>query len=875
MSALRRLWHRLRALASHQALDREFDAERDSHLQLAADDYVRRGVDPDEARRRARLAFGGRDAALEHQRDARSVPRLDNLARDFGYAWRGLRRERGLTVIAVLILAIGIGANTAVFSLIRPVLLKPLPFDDAGSLVWVANTGTSLSGATFQVATYEALSRQSRSFSEWTAYFAFFGYGVNSLTGLGDPERVSIVDVAPRFFEVLGVRPASGRLFLPEEYQPNAPAVVLVSHDFWTRRLGANPAVVGTSLGLNDRPALIAGVLPATFSFSSIFTPGTRVDFVKPATLETMKPWGNTLSLIGRMQPGTTIESARAELETLGPAIRAAQPELFRFGTRLTPLQEHVSGSMRRPLLVLWGAVGLVLLIVCANVSNLLLARSTARAKEFAVRLALGAGRGRIFQQLALEGVVLASLGGALGIPLAYLLTTVVKRNVTLAIPLLSQVHVDGYALLVTAGVAIGTGLIFSILPGLRLARTDPQSALTDQSRGTTAGRRHAWMRSSLVVAEVVIACVLLVGTGLLIRSFVNLLDVDLGFRPAGSTVLTLKASRDRSTEQTVALFTEASRRVRGLSIVQAAGLTDALPLDRNRSWGIGVPGQTYAPGTRPGGFTYIIGPGYLNAMGMTLVRGRDFADSDAAGTTPVLIVSESLARALYPGEDALGRLAQVRGDRPHTIVGIVSDVRQNSLDERAASQIYLVYTQGGGFATDLVVRSTSPPSAYLGVVRKELVSIDPTLVVTDIRPLNDLVDRSVSPRRFVVSLLSGFSMFALLLASLGIYGVVSYGVNQRVQEIGVRMALGASSRDVRWHVLAGTLRLAAVGIVVGLGAALAAGRVIGSLLFNTSATDVATFAWTALALLAVACAAGYLPALRASRIPPMRALQR
>jgi predicted permease len=797
------------------------------------------------------------------------------LARDFRYAWRGLLRERGLTATAVLILAIGIGANTAVFSLIRPVLLKPLPFEDAGSLVWVANTGTSLSGATFQVATYEALSKQSTSFSEWTAYFAFFGYGVNSLTGLGDPERVSIVDVAPRFFEVLGVRPANGRLFLSEEYQPNAPGVVLVSHEFWTRRLGANPAVVGTALGLNDRPTLIAGVLPPTFNFSSIFTPGTRVDFVKPATLEPMKPWGNTMSLIARLKPGTSIESARAELETLAPAIRAATPELFRFGTRVTPLQEHVSGSMRRPLLVLWGAVGLVLLIVCANVSNLLLARSTARAKEFAVRLALGAGRGRIVQQLALEGVVLAGLGGALGIPLAYLLTTLVKQNVTLAIPLLSQVHVDGFALLVTAGVAIGTGLLFSILPGLRLARTDPQSALTDQSRGTTAGRQHAWVRSSLVVAEVVIACVLLVGTGLLLRSFVNLLDVDLGFRPAESTVLTLKVSRDRSTEQTVALFTEAAKRVRGLSAVQAAGLTDALPLDRNRTWGLGVPGQTYAPGQRPGGYTYIVGPGYLSAMGMTLVRGRDFADTDTVNTTPVLIVSESLARQLYPSEDALGRLAQVRGDRPHTIIGIVADVRQTSLDERGSSQLYLVYTQGGGFATDLVVRSSTPPSAYIGVVRQELASIDPTLVVTDIRPLAGLVDRSVSPRRFVVSLLTGFALFALLLASLGIYGVVSYGVNQRVQEIGVRMALGASGRDVRRQVLAGTLRLAVVGIAVGLAAALALGRVLGSLLFNTSATDLATFGWAALALLAVACAAGYLPALRASRIPPMQALQR
>ena len=604
MSRLRAFWNRLRASGASRQLDRDFEAEREAHLRLAADDYERRGLDPAAARRQAQLAFGGRDAAHELQRDARGFSVIEAFWRDFRYAIRGLRREPGLAVVAVLILAIGIGANTAVFSLVRPILLKPLPFDRPHELVWIANSGrTGLSGATLQVATFEALRDRSQSFSDWTAYFAFFGYGNNTLTGRGDPERVSIVDVAPRFLELLGVQPAMGRLFTSEEYVLNAPAAVLVSHEYWSRRFGADRTIVGTHISVNERPTLVAGILPPTFDFASVFTPGTRVDFVKPAALDMFRRSGNTLSLIGRLKPGVSIASARAELEALAPAIRAANRDIFPFATRLTPLQEQVSGMMRRPLYVLWGAVGLVLLIVCANVSNLLLARSTARAKEFAVRLALGASRRRLFQQLALEGIVLSCLGGALGIPLAYLLTSLVKQNVTLAVPLLYQAGVDGFVLLVTAGLAIATGFVFSVLPALRVSRAQPQSALIDQNRGTTAGRRHAWIRSSLVVAELVIACVLLVGTGLLLKSFVHLLDADLGFRPAQSTVLTLRIGGDRTREQTTALLTEAARRVRQLPAVEAAGLTDALPLDRNRSWGVGVPGQTYAPGTRPGGF--------------------------------------------------------------------------------------------------------------------------------------------------------------------------------------------------------------------------------------------------------------------------------
>jgi predicted permease len=867
-------WRRLAALIRARRWDREFDEEREAHLQLAADDLERQGLSREAARRAARVAFGGRDAAAEQQRDARGWPSLDTFRRDFVYACRGLTRDAGLATAAILILAIGIGANTAVFSLVRPILLKPLPFDRAGELVWVRNTGNGgLSGATFQVATYEALARESKSFSDWTAYFAFSGFGNNTLLEGGSAERVFVGNVTPRFFELLGVQPAAGRLFTADEYLRNARPAVLLDHGYWQRRFGGRREIVGTYLTINDQPRLVAGVLPASFDFPSVFAPGTRVDFFTPAVLDEMRDWGNTLAVIARLAPGATIDSARAELDVIGPALRRADPQLFPYGIRLIALQEHVSGSMRRPLLVLWGAVGLVLLIVCANVSNLLLARSTSRAKEFAVRLALGAGRRRIFQQLVLEGVLLAGLGAALGIPLAFALTEWVKRGSTLAIPLLHHASVDLSTLAATAALSLATAVAFSVLPAVRLSRVNPQSALIDQSRGTTAARRHVWIRSSLVIAEVALATVLLIGAGLLGRSLLQLLDADLGFRPEQSTVLTLRVGDDRPNAPL--LLAEAVRRITAVPGVTAAGLTDALPLDRNRSWGVRAPAQTYSINRPPPvAFVYVAGPGYIPAMGMSLVAGRDLRDTDTETAPRVVIVSQSLARILYPGQDPLGRPALIRQGAPHTIVGVVADVRQSQLDEASATQIYISYLQGSGFPQDLVVRSPIDPAALVPSIRRELAALDQTLLVTDVKPVAGLVERSVSPRRFLVSLLGGFSLFALLLSSLGIYGVVSYSVNERRQEIGVRMALGATAGAVRRQVMASTIRIAIAGLILGLAGALAVSRVIGALLYNTSPTDVATFGWASLVLLGVAIIAGYLPARRASRIAPMLALR-
>lgn len=872
MSRLRQWWQRLGAALRPGSWDREFRAERDAHLRLAADDFERQGLSPSEARRRAKLAFGGDDAALELQREARGLPALDSLARDLTCAWRGLRRDAGLTVAAILILAIGIGANTAVFSVVRPILLKPLPFDHADDLVWISNTGTTgVSGTAFEVDAYEGLRRRTRAFQDWTAYFPFSDFANNTLVGHGNPEHVFITQVAPRFFELLGIQPAVGRLFTDAEYKPNGPPVVLMNHGYWQRRFGSDRAVVGSSLTINGRPTLVAGVLPASFDFASVFAPGTRVDLFAPAILADMRPWGNTLAVIARLAPGVSIDRARAELDAVVPEVRQADPGVSPFGARLTPLQDHVSGAMRQPLLVLWGAVGLVLLIVAANVSNLLLARSTSRAREFALRLALGARRQRIFQQLAIEGLLLSGLGAAAGVAVACALTGWLRHGAKVAVPLLAHATVDGAALLATAGIAVATGFVFSVTPAIRLSRLQPRSALTGQTRGTTGDRRHARLRASLVVAEVAIACVLLVGAGLLGRSLLNLLDTDLGFRPQQATIMTLDLNWDRP--NAMAVVADAVRRVNAIPGVTAAGVTDALPLDRNRSWSLSVPGHDYPDNRHPNAFVYLVGPGYFRAMGIALRAGRSLTETDTPDRPLVMVVSASLARLLYPDRDAVGRPV-VTTDRVFTIVGVVDVVRQSRLDEPSALQMYLPVAQRAGASLDLVVRSSVSTGLLVPSVRRALAAADPGLLLTDAHPAGDLVERSVSPRRFLVSLIGAFSLFSLVLASLGVYGVVAYGVGQRTQEIGVRMALGASARNVRGDVLGGTLRLAVAGIAIGLLGAVALGRVVESLLFEVSATDGMTLAWTALLLAGVAAAAGYGPALVASRTSPAIALR-
>ncbi|HKW96477.1 MAG TPA: ABC transporter permease [Bryobacteraceae bacterium] len=803
---------------------------------------------------------------------------LDSIVQDLRYTLRTLRRDAGFAAFAILIVGLGVGASAVVFSIVNAVLVRPLPFRDPARLVWIFNheENSDLSGQTTQVGHFLDLRDENHSFSDLAAYFAFYGVGDNKLTGDGEPERLSGVPVSANFFQLLGVEPLIGRLFTAEECKWNGPKAVLLSHGLWVRRFASDRAIVGRTLTLNDAPVTVIGVMPASFDFSSVFAPGSHIDlyFPFPLTAETNR-WGNTLAIIGRLKPGVALPGAQAELTILSRHLTEAHPrDRNDFIARVKFLREHVSGRLRPALIVLAFAVGVVMLIVCANLSNLLLARMAARQKEIAIRAALGAGRLRLIRQMLTESVVLSSCGALLGIILAVAGTRALAHLNAISIPLLADVRIDagvlGFALLM----AIVTGVIFGLVPALQVPATAVHDALKDTSRGSTEGRGHAWIRTGLVVSEVAFACVLLVGAGLLIRSFLRVLDVNLGFQPERAAAVRVDPSEQYSTQaQQNSYFDEVLRESRDIPGISAAGLTDALPLGRNRSWGAAAKGHVYPKGQYPDAFVRVVSDGYLKAMGIPLIEGRDISERDTPATEPVIVINQTMARHLWPGQNAIGQIVQADKDR--RVVGIAGDVRHMALELGAGSEMYLPIRQCPDFASvDLVMRTTMPPAELASAVRAALKSIAPNLPRSDFRTLQQLVDKSVSPRRFVVTLLGGFAAFALILASLGIYAVISYSVSRRTQEIGIRMALGASAGDLQARIIAQTLGLAAVGMALGSAASWVLARSLSGLLYGVTAGDPVTFLGMLGLLSAVAIVAGYLPARRASSIDPMAALR-
>ena len=801
---------------------------------------------------------------------------FQSVLQDLRYTFRTLRRDAGFTTFAILIVGLGIGASSTVFSVASALLIRPLPFRDPGSLVWITNRDTAgLSGRTTQVGNFLDLREASHSFSDLAAYFAFYGVGDSKLTGAGEPERLSGVPVSENFFPLLGVQPELGRGFNADEAKWNGPKAVLLSHSLWERRFGSDPAIVGRPLTLNDEPTTVVGVLPSSFDFASVFAPGSHIDlyFPFPMSQETNR-WGNTLAIVGRLKAGVSPGSAAAEVKVIAQQITSAHPERNGFGGNVTPLTEHVSGPTRPALVVLGSAVGVVLLIVCANLSNLLLVRAAARQKEMAVRTALGAARRRLVRQMLTESVVLSCCGAVIGVGLAIAGTRLLARLDAVSIPLLQSVRVDTTALAFAMTMAVVAGLIFGIAPALQIPSTGVHDALKESSRSSTEGRRGAWLRSTLVVCEVAFACVLLVGAGLLIRSFLQVLDVKLGFQPERTAALRVDPDRRLPTQdEQNAYFDDVLRRTRAVPGIEGAALTDALPLGRNRSWGVGAKGQVYARGQAPVAFVRIISDDYMKAMGIQVRSGRELSARDDASSEAVVVINDTMARRVWPGEDAVGKILRV--DRERRVVGVVADVRHLALEQGAGLEMYLPIRQTRDYSSvDLVVRTTLPPSALASTVRAALRPIDPNLPATEFRPLQQLVDKAVSPRRFVVLLLSGFSAFALVLASLGIYGVISYSVSQRRQEIGIRMALGASASDLQRRIVLQTLGLAGIGIVLGTAASWALARLLTGFLFGVTSNDPVTFLGMVIVLTAVAVTAGYLPARRASRIDPMSALR-
>ncbi len=821
--------------------------------------------------------------AREQQREARGLAVLDVLRQDLRFTLRTLRRDRAFACVVVLVLALGIGANVAVFSVVNTLLLRPLPFRDPGRLVWLATHGGAggLSYQTYTVSAFEEFRRHNRSFQDVTSYQTFFNSIQYKLTGRGDPVSIVGVQVAENFFPLLGVEPVLGRLFTPDECRKGGRAAALLSYPFWQRQFGGDPAIVGQTIEIQAAPAditgpvTVIGVLPASFDFGSVFSPGMQVDFYVPAYMDFWRTWGNTLAVLGRLRPGVTLAQAQAEADLLFPQLRAAHREWWEdYKSTLFGLQDRVSGKLRRSLYVLWGAVGLILLIVCINISNLMLARAMSRGKEFAMRTALGAGRGRLVRQLLTESLVLSGAGAALGLAFAWAITSYLARQNQMALPLLSTVGVDGAALAWSVLIAVSVGAVSGLAPALKVSGGNLQEALKDGGPGMSQGRRHERLRATLVVSEVALACVLLIGAGLLLRSFVRLLDVDLGFAPARVAAVPIELNDGGNLARRAPIVQEILRRVRALPGIEAAGMTDMLPLDRNRSWGL-VARENLNDRTREhGAFVYVVSPGYLETMGMRLRRGRDISWRDRSDAQPAVIVNEAAARREWPGQDPVGRTVFGVGRGEARVVGMVADVRESSLEDRASAQVYIPITQFQPEGTELVVRTRLPISAVERPVLSILRSLNPGQPRTRLRPIQQIVDHAVSPRRFLVLLVSAFAAFGLILASLGIYGVISYSVARQAQEIGIRMALGASAARIQFGVVAQTLRLALAGIGIGSAAAYIAARAIASLLFGTGPADPAIFAAMIALLAAVALAAGQIPARRAARIDPMAVLR-
>ena len=862
------------------------------HLQAKIDDLVAQGWSPESARQEAERQFGDLRAVQQigvrigekMERRKRLQDYWNDSLQDVRYTFRTLGRDPSFAAISILILALAIGANIAVFSVVNTLLLRPLPFPDSRQLVWIAPppTACGLSCATYSADAYEEFRDQSRAYQDVTGYMAFSTPDNMRLTGRGEPEPATSFEVIGNFFQVLGVQPAMGRLFTQDESRGSHP-IALLANAYWRRQFASDPAIVGKAIELNGTPVTIVGVLPDSFDFGAVFSPGAKVDLFTPLDLNLERDWGNIVTLVGRLKPGVTVAQALDDANRIAPNIyfNVKYPQtLGRYKGDLipVPLKDYVTGKLRRSLIALWCAVGAILLIAGVNLSNLLLARAVARAKEFAVRGALGASRVRIVRQLLMESLVLSSAGAALGLGLAVILIAWLAHQGSVALPLLSALRIDGQALGWTVLVAVFTAMIFGLLPGLRIASGNLQEMLKDSGPGAGLGRKHERVRAALVIFEVALACVLLVSAGLLLRSFVKVLDVDLGFQP--DRAASIKVDYDDSAPSEEArqakrgeVFQQIIARVSALPGVEAAGMSDYLPLGPNREWDTPVPkGKIFSPGELPDPLVYVITPGFIRALGIRM-HGRDFTWADGPHSERVVLINASAARVYWPGEDAVGKIL-MRDTQEDRVVGVVDDIHEETVEGGTGSQIYYPAMQQGPSGAQLVVRTSLPPATLAASVLRALRELNPRQPSAEFRPIQTIVDRAVSPRRFFMLLVAAFAGLGLVLAALGIYGVISYSVTQQAQAIGIRMALGASVGHVQRKVLGGTLRLAIAGMALGTLVALAVAKLISSLLFATSSWDLPTYLGMALALLLVAAISGYIPARRASGVNPVEVLR-
>jgi predicted permease len=810
---------------------------------------------------------------------------MQTIWQDLRFGLRTLRRKPGFTVVAIIALALGIGANTAIFSVVNSVLLRPLAYQDPAALVVINHDYPKINlKASVSAIGYTHYRDNAKSFE---SVVAMTGGGFN-LTGGGDPEQVNGSRITHNFFSALGAEARLGRVFLPEEDQPGKNKVVVLSHGFWQRRFGADPGIVNKNITLNDESYTVVGVMPPNFQFGREL--GQVVDLWTPIAFTPQQLSYNNLTnenlfVFARLKRGVTIGQAQAELDTIAANLRrqylpwaASRSE---WGLTTQYLSELVVGDIRLALWILMGIVGLVLLIACANVANLLLARAADRQKEMAIRTALGAGRRRVIRQLLTESALLASIGGAIGLLLAWLgITALVKVN-QVQIPRVSEIGVDWRALAFTLGVSLLTGFVFGLVPALQISKADLHETLKEGGR-TGSGGARAWVRNTLVVLEMALALVVLVSAGLLVRSFWRVQQINPGFAPQNTLAmsLVLPATKYKEPAQRVNFYKEALQRIRALPGVQSAGATSILPLSGNNSSGsFQIEGRITPPGqSSPHGDRWAATTDYFSTMRIPIIRGRFFDDRDMMESQPVAIVDETMARKYWPDEDPLGKRITFQGgpNNPiwREIVGIVGHVKHKGLDGESRVQYYIPHSQTQNAFMSLVVRANVDPTSLTGAVRGAIGGLDKDLPVFRVKTMEQFVSESMAQRRFAMALVGIFAAVALALACVGLYGVLSYSITQRLREIGIRMALGASGADVLRLVVGQGMLLALAGVALGSAAAFLLTRLMVSLLFGVTASDPLTFATIAALLTLVALVACFAPARRATRVDPIEALR-
>jgi putative ABC transport system permease protein len=865
----------VRNLFRRERVDQDLDEEIRSYVAALVEEKVAAGMSPDAARRAAAIEVGGVEQVKEQVRQARAGALLESLLQDLRYGLRTLAKNPGFTAAAVLTLGLGIGANTAIFSVVDGVLLSPLAGRDPDRLVMLWETTPGAPQIPVSYPNYLDWRQRTHSFEDIAVYNGFDQF---TMTGAGDPERIQGGLASGNLFTVLGVEPGAGRLFDPRDDRLDAEPVAVIADGFWRRRFAADPRVVGRPIVLDGNTYTIVGVLPPSFRIagSEVWLPLGRFTHT-PRFVRA----NHGLIGIGRLKPEVTIDQMLADLGAVARQLQSDHPaDNAGIGAGGAPLKERMVGSIRQPLRVLAAAVGLVLLVACANVANLLLSRAASRQHELALRVAIGAGRRRVVRQLLTESLLLAVAGGVLGLGLAWAGVKLLVALRPADVPRLMDIQVDATVLAFALGLSVVTGLLFGLAPALHLARSEPILALQEGGRRTSGGRARRRLVTGLTVAEVAMALVLLVVAGLLLRSFAKLTGVDPGFEPRDVTAaLVSLPERDYPDEARRRLaFRELLRRVRTLPQAKDAALATDLPV--STSWQTQV---TFAgrPPVDPGGEPFlnavIASPEYFRTMRIRLLAGRGIEPTDTQGRPRVVVVSESVAQRFFGGRSALGQRMKQGGagvENPWlTIVGIVADVRNDGLRIASRGTMYVPHEQWDSSSAWLMVRSETPLEQLLPLLRRETAALDRNLPLANVTTLDDALDASVTQERFSLLMLGLFAGLALVLAAVGIYGVIAYSVAQRAQEIGVRIALGARRADVLGLVVGQAMRLTLLGIVLGAAAALGAGRFIASLLFEVEPSDPSVLAGAALLVAAVALLSAWLPALRAAQTDPRTAL--